>query len=95
MVSMRPTLLLSDNLSSNPTKDFNFAVKNVDEKNENKQKNAGVGPLKIIDQICFYLLQELVQDQNSSFSFFTIRVQCIPGKFGGRRRIRESKKCWC
>ena len=68
MVSMRPTLLLSDNLSSNPTKDFNFAVKNVDEKNENKQKNAGVGPLKIIDQICFYLLQELVQDQNSSFS---------------------------
>ena len=38
MVSMRPTLLLSDNLSSNPTKDFNFAVKNVDEKNENKQK---------------------------------------------------------
>ena len=68
MVSMRPTLLLSDNLSSNPTKDFNFAVKNVDEKNENKQKNAGVGPLNIIDQICFYLLQELVQDQNSSFS---------------------------
>ena len=36
----------SNNLSSNPTDAYSFSVKFVFEKNENKQKEAVVGPLK-------------------------------------------------
>ena len=36
----------SDDLSSNPAEAYSFAVKFVFEKNENKQKEAGVGQFK-------------------------------------------------
>ena len=35
----------SDDPSSNPTEVYNFSLAFVFEKNENKQKEAGVGPL--------------------------------------------------
>ena len=39
----------SDNLSSNPAEAFSFTVQFVFEKNENKQKDVGVGPLKKVN----------------------------------------------
>ena len=38
----------SDGPSSNPAETYNFSVKFVLEKNENKQKEVGVGPFKKI-----------------------------------------------
>ena len=41
--------LYSDDPSSNPAEVYNFSVKIVIEKNENKQKEAGVGPFFLIN----------------------------------------------
>ena len=38
----------SDDPSSNPTEAYSFSVKFVFEKNKNKQKEAGVGPLNFL-----------------------------------------------
>ena len=45
----------SDDLSSYPTEAYSFSVKFVFEKNENKQKEAGVGPFlkKCTNISCF------------------------------------------
>ena len=40
--------LYSDDPSSNPAKTYAFSLKFVFEKNENKKKEAGVGPLKYV-----------------------------------------------
>ena len=44
---VRMLAFYSDDLSSNPAEAYNFSVNWVFGKNENKQKEAGIGPLKI------------------------------------------------
>ena len=45
---VRVLAFYSDDLSLNPAEAYTFSVKFVFEKNENKQKEAGVGPFKKI-----------------------------------------------